>query len=146
MSSRAAVLAGRDFRWLVVASAFNSVGFGGDFVLIGLLPLLATGSSGWVGVAIALYHVPQLLLGVPAGAVSDRVDRRRLLRGAELGLIVAFGAFALVSFQGEIGLALTLVIVMVLGRCERSTTRCASATPSTSGAPLTRSPPSVGSP
>ena len=113
--SRAAVLAGRDFRWLVAASGLNSVGFGGDFVLIGLLPLLATGSSGWVGVAIALYHVPQLLLGVPAGAISDRVDRRRLLRGTELGLIIAFGAFALISVQGEIGLALTLVIVTVLG-------------------------------
>ena len=113
--SRAAVLTGRDFRWLVAASGFNSVGFGGDFVLIGLLPLLATGSSGWVGVAIALYHVPQLLLGVPAGAISDRVDRRRLLRGTELCLIVAFGAFALVSIRGEIGLALTLVIVTVLG-------------------------------
>ena len=114
-SSRTAVLAGRDFRWLVFASAFNSVGFGGDFVLIGLLPLLATGSSGWVGVALALYHLPQLLLGVPTGAVSDRVDRRRLLRGAELGLVVAFGAFALVSVRDEIGLALTLAIVTVLG-------------------------------
>ena len=113
--SRAAVLSGRDFRWLVAASGFNSVGFGGDFVIIGLLPLLATGSSGWVGVSIALYHVPQLLLGVPAGAISDRVDRRRLLRGTELGLIVAFGAFALVSLRGEIDLALTLVIVTVLG-------------------------------
>ena len=113
--SRAAVLAGRDFRWLVAASAFNSVGFGGDFVIIGLLPLLATGSSGWVGVAIALYHVPQLFLGVPAGAISDRVDRRRLLRGTELGLIVAFAAFVLVALQGDIGLGSALAIVTVLG-------------------------------
>ena len=113
--SRAAVLAGRDFRWLVAASAFNSVGFGGDFVIIGLLPLLATGSSGWVGVAIALYHVPQLFLGVPAGAISDRVDRRRLLRGTELGLIVAFAAFVLVALQGDIGLGSALGIVTVLG-------------------------------
>lgn len=113
--SRAAVLAGRDFRWLVAASAFNSVGFGGDFVIIGLLPLLATGSSGWVGVSIALYHVPQLFLGVPAGAVSDRVDRRRLLRGTELGLIVAFAAFVLVALQGDIGLGAALAIVTVLG-------------------------------
>ena len=114
-SSRTAVLAGRDFRWLVCASFFNSIGAGGDFVLIGLLPLLATGSSTWVGVALALYHLPQLLLGVPAGAVADRVDRRRLLRGAELGLVVAFGAFALASVRGEVGLALALVIVTVLG-------------------------------
>ena len=114
-SSRTAVFAGRDFRWLVVATFFNSIGFGGDFVLVGLLPLLATGSSGWVGVALALYHVPQLLLGVPAGAVSDRVDRRRLLRGAELGLIIAFGAFALTAARGEIALALALAIVTVLG-------------------------------
>ncbi len=113
--SRTAVLRGRDFRWLVAASALNSVGFGGDFVLIGLLPLLATGSSGWVGVAIALYHAPQLLLGVPTGAVSDRMDRRRLLRSAELGLILAFGVFALVSVPGDTGLALTLTIVTVLG-------------------------------
>ena len=113
--SRAAVLAGRDFRWLVAASGFNSVGFGGDFVIIGLLPLLATGSSGWVGVSIALYHVPQLFLGVPAGAVSDRVDRRRLLRGTELGLIVAFAAFVLVALQGDIGLGSALAIVTVLG-------------------------------
>ena len=113
--SRTAVLSDRDFRWLVLSSACNSVGFGGDFVLIGLLPLLATGSSAWVGVAIALYHLPQLVFGVPAGAVSDRVDRRRLLRGAELALVVAFGVFALVFVRGEIALAPTLAIVAVLG-------------------------------
>ena len=114
-SSRTAVLSGRDFRWLVFATFFNSVGGGGDFVLVGLLPLLATGSTAWVGVALALYHIPQLLLGVPAGAVADRVDRRRLLRGAELGLVCAFGAFALASSRSEVGLALALVIVTVLG-------------------------------
>ena len=107
--------AGRDFRWLVLASTCNSVGFGGDFVLVGLLPLLATGSSGWVGVALALYHLPQLVLGVPTGAIADRVDRRRLLRRLELGLAVAFGAFALAFRGGEAGLALTLAIITLLG-------------------------------
>ena len=112
---RSPVLAGRDFRWLVLATLFNGVGFGGDFVIVGLLPLLATGSSGWVGVSLALYHVPQLLLGVPAGAVADRVDRRLLLRGAELGLVIAFGAFSLAFARGEPGLAVTLAIITVLG-------------------------------
>ena len=112
---RASVLSGRDFRWLVLACAFNSVGFGGDLVLVGLLPLLATGSSGWVGVSLALHFIPQLLLGVPAGAVADRMDRRRLLQAAGCALVVAFGVFSFAFIRGEPGLAFTLAIITVLG-------------------------------
>lgn len=47
----------------------------------------ATGSPFWVGVVTAARMAPQLVLGIPAGALSDSMDRRRLLVGANAATI-----------------------------------------------------------
>ena len=85
----------RDFRFLWLASICNSVGFVGEQVALGWLTLELTGSTFMVGVALALRMVPFFLLGVLAGAVADRVDRRFLLSLTSLvmaGLSAALGA------------------------------------------------------
>ena len=55
-----AVLGGTPYRRLWLNSLFNSVSYGGDFVLIGWSILELTGTSAWVGTAFALYFLPMV--------------------------------------------------------------------------------------
>ena len=43
------------------------------------ITLEATGSPFWVGVIAATRMLPQLILGIPAGAMADWVDRRLMV-------------------------------------------------------------------
>jgi MFS family permease len=72
------------YRWLLAATAISSLG---DGLVLVAFPLLATTLTGRplliAGVAIA-GRLPWLLVSLPAGALVDRVDRRRLVAGVEI--------------------------------------------------------------
>ena len=87
---------------------------GGDYVLIGWLVLDATQSSSWVGIAFALYYLPNIIFGIIGGGIADRFPRRGLLRGLDFGaagLIILFSVlFVNQTPQAPLVLALTLVL------------------------------------
>lgn len=58
-------------------------------VLLGWLVLSMTGSSSMVGLLFAVRSAPNLLVGFVAGALTDRLDRRLLMRltACSLGLV-----------------------------------------------------------
>ena len=60
-----------DFRVLTVVSALNSVGMMAGQVALGWYVLQLTDSAFMVGLVIALRMLPNLFLGIPAGAVAD---------------------------------------------------------------------------
>ena len=84
-----------DFRRLLAGSAFNQQGMTGEHVIIGLLVLRLTDSTAWVGITLAIYFLPFFVFGMLSGVVADWIDRRKLLRGIECGLIVNLLLFAL---------------------------------------------------
>ena len=74
-----------------------------------------TASPLGVALTLAVRMVPSLLLGIPLGAVSDRVDRRRLIRSANL---VAGGVGLLVAglaFGGLLGVPAIVAFSFVFG-------------------------------
>lgn len=78
----------REFRFLWIASLFNSVGFVGEQVVLGWVTLELSGSPFIVGTVLALRMAPFFFLGLPAGAVADRVDRRLLMTVSSIGMAV----------------------------------------------------------
>jgi MFS family permease len=68
-----------EFRAVTLCALFGGVGFVAENVVLGWLLLDKTGSPFLVGVGIGLRMLPNLLLGMPAGAVADRFDRRPLI-------------------------------------------------------------------
>jgi MFS family permease len=110
----------RDFRLLWIAGIFNSTGFIGEQVVLGWLVLELTDSTLMVGATLALRMVPFLLLGVIAGAVADRVDRRKLLRLVSISmaaLSVAIGLIIMLDIMALWHLMLqheTLRILLIL--------------------------------
>ena len=105
----------RDFRLLLAAATCNYMGYGGEQVIIGLLVFRLTGSSAWVGVALALYFLPLLVFGMAAGAIADWIDRRRLLRIIEVLIGTNLAVFGVLASLGAIELWQALFMTLVSG-------------------------------
>ena len=69
----------RNFNIFWVGQTSSSLGDAFAFIAIPLLVLQATGSVAQMGIVTALWGIGQLLMGIFAGIVVDRVDRRRLM-------------------------------------------------------------------
>ena len=104
-----------DFRWLAFGSGLNSAGMQGEQVIIGLLVYRLTESSAWVGISLALFFAPMLLVGVPAGALADRYDRRAVLIWTECGLLALLVIFAGLLAIDIVGLGAALAISVLSG-------------------------------
>jgi len=87
---------------------------GGDYVLIGWLILDATQSSSWVGIAFALYYIPNIIFGIVGGGIADRFPRRGLLQSLDLGasglIILLSVLFVYQTPQAPLVLGLTLML------------------------------------
>ena len=106
------VLAIRDARALIGASAASQIG---DWLynaaLLGFV-YAATGSASWVGAATICRLVPLMLLLPVGGAVADRFPRRRVLIGGDLirlALMVALAA--VVAAKGPVQLVIAITAV-----------------------------------
>jgi len=103
------------FRNLALGSSFNSAGWQGEQVILGLLAYQLTGASIWVGIILALNFAPMFFVGVPAGVLADRFDRRSLLIKVEIVLVIALIAFAVLLSQGGGALPAVLGMSVVSG-------------------------------
>jgi hypothetical protein len=93
----------------------NSVGMMGELVALGWLALELTDSPFLVGVALGMRALPLLLVGVPAGALADRVPRRRLLMLTGLGQALTAGTLAALTMLGLVSLAPLLLLTFGAG-------------------------------
>jgi MFS family permease len=106
---------GRAFRWLLGASWLDGLA---DGLIISAGPLLVasqTRSPALVASAVFLQRLPWLLLGLYAGVVVDRVDRRRIVIVTNLIRAVVALALCLTIEVHHVDVAVVLVAVFVLG-------------------------------
>lgn len=109
---------GTSFRWLVGSSWTSNLG---DGIALAAGPLLVqsqTGSAFLVALAALVQRLPWLLLGLWAGAIADRVDRRLLVVGANLaraGVVAVLCAFVVTD---HVNIAVVLVALFCLGVAE----------------------------
>ncbi|HSL67552.1 MAG TPA: MFS transporter [Actinomycetota bacterium] len=102
----------RDFRRLYVASLIS---LGGDwFLLVALFGLVIhfTDSAIAVALVIAVEDLMYFLLSPLAGVLADRIDRRRLMVGADLARAVVCLGFLLIRTDSLVWLAFVLLAVM----------------------------------
>lgn len=92
----------RNFRYLWTAGVITQFGQWFQNIAIGWLALTLTDSPSFVGQVAFASGVPILLLSFPAGALLDRIDRRRALLAAQiLGALLAL-AIAFINWRGWI--------------------------------------------
>ena len=74
-----------------------------------------TGSLTWFGLTGMLAFLPVLVATPLAGAVADRLDRRRVIMVASSVAGAVELAFAIVIWSGQAGLGLVYVVVVLIG-------------------------------
>jgi MFS family permease len=104
-----------DFRVLWVSTVLNQLGHGMQPVLLGWLVLDLTGSGGMVGAVFAARSLPNLIVGLAAGSVTDRLDRRRLLRLSTAGMALAGTAIGVLLLTDLLTVWELMVFAFVLG-------------------------------
>jgi len=109
---------GVPFRWVLASSWTTNLG---DGILIAAGPLLVasrTHDPFVVALAALLQWLPPLLFGLFAGALTDRVDRRRLVIVVDLLRCAVLAALALAVLVDSAPVSLVLVAMFVLGTAE----------------------------
>jgi len=104
-----------DFRRLGVSVLFNSVGMMGETVVLGWLTLELTDSPLLVGVAMSMRMLPLFFVGVPAGALADRVPRQRLLMFTGAGQALTASILGALASLGYVTLAHVLLLTLAAG-------------------------------
>ena len=69
-----------DFRVLWLSTVSNQLGWGMQQVLLGWQVFDMTGNAGMVGAVFAARSAPNLIAGLVAGSITDRFDRRLIMR------------------------------------------------------------------
>ena len=117
LTRRLAALRYPDFRTLWLSTVANQLGWGMQQVLLGWLILDITGSAAMVGVIYAVRSLPNLVVGLAAGSITDRFDRRRIMRYSCAALLLLSLLMAWALFDGrltaEMG-GLTLLVWLLL--------------------------------
>lgn len=109
---------GTSFRWLLASAVITNAG---DGIALAAGPLLVASQTRdplLVSMALLSQYLPNLLFGLVAGAIADRVDRRRIVVGVNLARAVVLAALAGTIASGTINIAVVLLILFILGTAE----------------------------
>jgi len=87
----------------------------GEVVVLGWLTLELTNSPLLVGVAMGMRSLPLFFVGVPAGALADRVPRHRLLMATGAGQALTAATLGVLVLLGLVTLVHVLVLTLVAG-------------------------------
>lgn len=104
----------RDFWVVLVGQGVSSFGDSITNTALPLLVLALTGSGLAMGIVGVLSTLPDLLIGLPAGAYADRWDRRRMMLLADLGRALLTAVIPISVWLGGPTLALILVVTFPL--------------------------------
>jgi MFS family permease len=109
---------GPGFRWLIASSWVTNLGDGLALAAGPLLVASMTGDARLVALAATLQWLPPLLFGLPAGALSDRLDRRRIVVGVNVARSVVLATLATTIATGNVSIAVVLGALFLLGTAE----------------------------
>lgn len=105
----------RDFQLVWSAQVLSTIGTRVTSVAYPLLVLAITGSPAWAGAVGFAQTLPYLLFSLPAGALMDRLDRKRVMIGCEAGRAAALGSVALGLALGWFTIGQLVVVAFVEG-------------------------------
>ena len=109
---------GVGFRWLLASSWISNLG---DGIAIAAGPLLVasqTDDAFLVALAALLQWLPQLLFGLFAGALTDRLDRRLIVITVDVIRTMVLVAIAVTILTDTVSIAVVLTALFLLGTAE----------------------------
>ena len=109
---------GHSFRWLLASSAISNVGDGVALAAGPLLVASLTQDPLLVSFALLAQQLPNLFFGIPAGAIADRFDRRRIVAAVNLVRAAVLVVLAATIVGEVVSIAIVLITLFVLGTAE----------------------------
>lgn len=109
---------GTSFRWLLASSWTSNVG---DGIAVAAGPLLVASQTDQpflVALAAVMVWAPPLLLGLYAGVLTDRLDRRRIVVAVDLTRAAVLAVLTTFVVTGAVSIAVVLVALFALGTAE----------------------------
>jgi MFS family permease len=103
---------------LLLASAGSNLADGMFWIALPLLAIRLTDSPGLVAGVVIASRLPWLVFALVAGALADRLDRRRTMILVDLTRGAILGALAVATFAGAATLPLLYVAAFALGVAE----------------------------
>ncbi len=100
----------RDFKIVLFGQGISAFGDAVTFTALPLLVVILTGSGVAMGTVGVLQTLPDLILGLPAGALADRWDRRRMMLWSDVGRALLT---ALIPLSFALGVPTMGVILLV---------------------------------
>ncbi|HEU0164350.1 MAG TPA: MFS transporter [Thermomicrobiales bacterium] len=105
----------RDFRLLWIGQAVSTLGSNISAVSYPLLVLATGGSAAAAGLIGFLAMLPNAVVQLPAGALVDRWDRKRVMLVSDAGRLIALATVAIAVIAGSPPLALLAVAALIEG-------------------------------
>jgi MFS family permease len=109
---------GNDFRWLLASALVTNAGDGFALAAGPLLVASQTRDPLLVSMALLSQYLPNFVFGLPAGAIADRVDRKRLVVAVNLVRAAVLAVLAATIVGGAVSIAVVLLSLFVLGVAE----------------------------
>lgn len=109
---------GKPFRWLLGAYWTAQVGDGIALAAGPLLVASQTHSPFLVASAAMLQRLPWLVFGLHAGAVADRLDRKRVTIAMDLTRLVVIALLCGFIVMGRVSIGIVLVSMLLIGVAE----------------------------
>ncbi|MER7848207.1 MFS transporter [Kitasatospora sp. NPDC096077] len=105
----------RNYNVVLISQLFSEIGGQVSLFAIPLVVLALTGSAVTAGAAGTVNAMARLLVLIPAGALVDRWNRKRVLIACELVRIPALAALVLALWRGDEGLGPVFLVAAVDG-------------------------------
>src|SRR5699024_6188251 len=95
---------GRNYWKLFSASAMTNLGDGLMSVAVVWLASSLTREALWISIVGVASRLPWLVFSLPAGVITDRFDRRRIVATMDVARFVVIATFAVVLLRTQSGL------------------------------------------
>ncbi len=106
---------GRSFGRLFGSSAISAFGTGMHAAALPLLVVQLTDDPVLLGLVVLAAELPWVLVSLHAGALVDRLDRRRVMVWADVGRCVVLAALAGLLVTGQANVGWLVLVAFVLG-------------------------------
>jgi MFS family permease len=114
---RVALSRNRNYQLLWISQVLSGVGLSASVIAFPLLVLALTGSAAASGVVLGSIAVGQLFAGLPAGALADRWDRKKIMLGCEATQVIATVSLVAALWWNVTQVAHLVVVAVVMGVC-----------------------------
>lgn len=108
----------RDYQLLWGSQALSQAGFSVSLIAFPLLVLAVTGSPAVSGLVLGVDALAQLLAGLPAGALADRWDRKKIMLVCEAVQAITVASLAGALWLNVVSVPHMVAVAAVMGVCK----------------------------